>query len=171
MLFKTKVSMVLSQINLFHHKPISCILNLFSKSKLILWGILRNSKLARSVILGNRQRQFLDFDETFAPSLDFTILRLFLAFAADQDFEVHQVDVTTAFLNAPIDRELYVSLPRGYSEYLHAWKQGVEPDLSSLKNSKPAIFKLQKSQYGLKQAPRAWHLCLPRRVSFGTRGA
>ena len=34
--------------------------------------------------------------------------------AAQYEFSVHQMDVKTAFLNAPIDREIYMDQPEGY---------------------------------------------------------
>ena len=51
---------------------------------------------------------------------------------------VHQMDVKTAYLNAPIDCELYVEQPEGYAV----------PNQGDCK----LVWKLKKSLYGLKQS-------------------
>ena len=43
-----------------------------------------------------------------------TYIRMLMQAAADQDLHVHQMDVKTAYLNAPVDCELYVDQPEGY---------------------------------------------------------
>ena len=58
------------------------------------------------------------------------------------------MDVKTADLNAPIDKEIYTSQPEGYN---------VEIPNSS---SGAAVCKLNKSLYGLKQSGRNWNLLL-----------
>ena len=66
-------------------------------------------------------------------------LRLVLALSAIYSFEVHQMDVETAFLNADLD-EVYIRAPEGYTM--------------------PAgcnCIRLKKGLYGLKQTPRAWN--------------
>nr|GFC93790.1 uncharacterized mitochondrial protein AtMg00820-like [Tanacetum cinerariifolium] len=40
----------------------------------------------------------IDYDETFAPVARIEAIRLFLAYAAHEDFTVFQMDVKTAFL-------------------------------------------------------------------------
>jgi hypothetical protein len=41
-------------------------------------------------------------------------LRFLLAYAAVRDYEIHQMDVTTAFLNGPIDVIVFMEQPEGY---------------------------------------------------------
>jgi len=62
-----------------------------------------------------------------------------LALATYYDWEVHQMDFVTAFLNADVDTELYMEQPKGYED----------------ESSK--VCKLLKGLYGLKQAPRGWN--------------
>ena len=66
-----------------------------------------------------------------------------LALAASEDWEVFQLDVQTAFLNAEIQEEVYVKTPSGY-ESLDAT------------TGRPNVMKLKKSLYGLRQSPRNW---------------
>lgn len=65
-----------------------------------------------------------------------------LALAAVHDFELDQMDAVTAFLNAPLEEELYMRAPDGYD---------VQPG---------TVLRLKKSLYGLKQAPRYWNTML-----------
>ena len=91
---------------------------------------------ARLVARGFTQRPGLDYDETYSPVVKFVTLRTMLAIAAYLDMEIHQMDVITAFLNAEIDAEMYMT---------------VEID------GKRLIVRLLKSIYGLKQSPRLWN--------------
>ena len=97
---------------------------------------------ARLVAKGYAQRYGIDFTETFAPVVRFSSLRAILALAASNDYEVHQMDVKTAFLNGDLDEDIYMHQPDGYrvsgGQEQHVWK-------------------LRKSLYGLKQAGRAWN--------------
>jgi hypothetical protein len=54
------------------------------------------------------------------------------------------MDITSAFLNGPIEEEVYVEQPLGFEDEEHH----------------NHIYKLHKTLYGLKQAPRAWYECL-----------
>ncbi|XP_074363905.1 uncharacterized protein LOC141704579, partial [Apium graveolens] len=67
--------------------------------------------------------------------------RLLLALAAKENWEVHHLDVKTAFLNGEINEEVFVKQPEGYV------KRGREH----------LVYKLLKALYGLRQAPRAWY--------------
>ena len=54
-----------------------------------------------------------------------------------------QMDVKTAYLNAPIDCELYEEQPEGY--------------IKTNKQGEKLVWKLKKSLYGLKQSGRNWN--------------
>ena len=66
---------------------------------------------ARLVAKGFNQKYGVDYNETFAPVVQFDSLRLLLAFAATYDMEIHQLDVKTAFLNGDLDEEIFMSQP------------------------------------------------------------
>ena len=95
---------------------------------------------ARLVARGFSQRPGIDYFETFAPVAKFTTLRILLMLAASADWEIHQMDVKTAFLYGDLEEEIYMELPEGI---------GID--------NKDFVCKLQKSLYGLKQAPRVWN--------------
>ena len=54
---------------------------------------------ARLVAKGYAQQEGINFEETFALGSRITTIRYLLAFAAHHNWEVHQGDVKTAFLN------------------------------------------------------------------------
>ena len=95
---------------------------------------------SRLVIGGNHQTFGLDYNETFAPVVKYTTVRLALAIATYLNWEVHQMDFVTAFLNASVDEQIFMRQPAGF--------EVDGPD---------TVCKLSKSLYGLKQAPRRWN--------------
>jgi hypothetical protein len=98
---------------------------------------------ARLVTKGYAQVTCLDFEETFAPVARIESICIFLAYAAHHSFKPFQIDVKSAFLNAPIKEEVYVEQPPGFDDDRY-------PD---------NVYKLSKTLYGLKRAQRAWYEC------------
>ncbi|CAH9115649.1 unnamed protein product [Cuscuta europaea] len=96
---------------------------------------------ARLVIKGYKQREGLDYFDTYSPVTRINSIRMILAIAALRNLEVHQMDVKTAFLNGDIDEEIYMEQPEGFR-------------VPSQENK---VCKIIKSLYGLKQAPKQWH--------------
>ncbi|KAL8110529.1 hypothetical protein AgCh_026307 [Apium graveolens] len=94
---------------------------------------------ARIVAKGYVQQQGRDFDKIFAPVTRLEIVRLPLALTAKNSWEVHHLDVKSAFLNGEIQEEVYVTQPKGFVK----------------KGKEHFIYRLVKSLYGLRQAPRA----------------
>ena len=82
----------------------------------------------------------MDFDETYAPVAKMTSLRIVLAIAAKLHFDIQQMDVETAFLNAKLKEEVYVEVPEGLT---------VAKGCNCLR--------LNRALYGLKQSPREWY--------------
>ncbi len=96
---------------------------------------------ARLVIKGFLQMEGVDYSDTFAPVMKYPSLRLLLAIACICDFEIKQMDVDNAFLNANLNEDIYMVQPQGFISS--------ETPLS--------VYKLKKSLYGLKQAPFLWY--------------
>lgn len=69
---------------------------------------------ARLVAKGYVQRQGIDYEEIFAPVTRLETVRLLLALEAKHDWEVHHLDVKSAFLNGVLFEEVYVSQLKGY---------------------------------------------------------
>jgi len=101
---------------------------------------------ARLVAKGFMQEEGVDYEETFAPVANFTTIRVVLALAAARDWDVQQMDVTTAFLYGELAEEVYMSQPEGYV----------------VVGSEGKVWKLKRGLYGLKQACRGWNERLDR---------
>ena len=67
----------------------------------------------RVVVQGWRQVPGIDCGCTYAPVCRIQSIHMALAVAAREDWEVLQLDVETAFLNAEV-QEVYVKTPPGY---------------------------------------------------------
>ena len=96
---------------------------------------------ARLVIKGFRQKEDLDYFDTYSPVTRITSIRMLIAIASILNLEIHQMDVKTAFLNGELEEEIYMQQPEGF----------VSP------GNENKVCKLVKSLYGLKQAPKQWH--------------
>ena len=69
---------------------------------------------ARLVAQGFTQKYGDDYDETFCPVVRLESLRMMLALAVQHDLELHQVVVTTAFLNGTLEEEVFMKQPEGF---------------------------------------------------------
>ena len=69
---------------------------------------------ARLVAKGYSQIQGINYDETFSPVARYNSIRTILAIANELDFDIHQMDVKTAFLNGNIDADVYMEQPEGF---------------------------------------------------------
>jgi hypothetical protein len=94
---------------------------------------------ARIVACNNHQRYGEEYFETYAPVVDFALVRAFLYLAVCNNMRMAQINVKTAFLNGELDECVWVMSPRGI------------PGHTATKH------KLAKSLYGLKQAHMEWH--------------
>ena len=119
-------------------KPLGC--KWIFKRKMKVDGTIDKFK-ARLVIQGFRQREGIDYFDTYAPVARITTIRLLIALAAIHNLVIHQMDVKTAFLNGVLEEEVYMKQPEGF----------VMP------GNENKVCKLIKSLYGLKQAPKQWH--------------
>lgn len=96
----------------------------------------------RLVAKGFSQMPGMDFDETFAPVVKLTSIRVLCALAVRLKLHTHHLDVDTAFLNGHLEEELYMRLPHGIGA------------------NSGKVVRLLRSIYGLKQASRVWNQLL-----------
>ncbi|CAB3994449.1 Hypothetical predicted protein, partial [Paramuricea clavata] len=69
---------------------------------------------ARLVAQGYSQTEGIDYNEVFSPVVRNTSIRSLLALANILDWEIHQMDVKTAFLQGDLTDEIYMKQPEGY---------------------------------------------------------
>ena len=96
---------------------------------------------ARLVAKGYTQIPGQDFTFTFAPVARWDSIRSVLCLAAIHDYELRQLDIKTAYLNGPLDEEIYLKAPEGFGSSAPYWR-------------------LRKGLYGLRQSGRQWYLTL-----------
>jgi hypothetical protein len=58
----------------------------------------------------------VDYDEVFAPVARLDSVRLLIAMAAHQGWEVHHMNVKLAFLNGDPQEEVFMEQPAGFTE-------------------------------------------------------
>ncbi|GKC81240.1 retrovirus-related pol polyprotein from transposon TNT 1-94, partial [Tanacetum coccineum] len=100
--------------------------------------VLKNK--ARLVAQEFRQKEGIEFEESFEPVARIKAIRIFVANASYKNMMIFQMDVKMAFLNGKLKEEVYVSQPGGF----------VDQDNPS------HVYKLKKVFYAQK-ASRAWY--------------
>jgi hypothetical protein len=100
---------------------------------------------ARLCARGFEQIEGRDYFETFARVVQCLTVRLILVMTIIMGLENKQIDYTAAFVQAPIDTDVYIEMPRMFSAQGKVWK-------------------LRKSIYGLKQSPRNYFLHLKQKL-------
>lgn len=113
-----------------HRKPVQCKWVLHIKRDKT--GTISCFK-ARLVAKGFTQIPGQDFSFTFAPIARWDSICSILCLATINDFELHQLDVKTTYLNSPLDEEIYMKAPEGFHYTSPFWR-------------------LHKGLYGLRQS-------------------
>ncbi|SOV08934.1 uncharacterized protein UDID_17790 [Ustilago sp. UG-2017a] len=91
------------------------------------------------VPLVDSKREGIDYQETFSPVAPLGAIRAILALAVQNDWEVHALDITMAYLNSRLKEAIYMKPPEGSGV---AYRQ---------------VYKVVKGLYGLKQSGREWN--------------
>jgi hypothetical protein len=95
--------------------------------------VVRNK--SRFVAQGYSQKEGINNVETFAP-----VARL-ETFSVAKGFKLHQMDVSSAFVNGVLEEEVFVRQPPRFESEKYPHR----------------VYKLRKVLYGLKKTPRAWY--------------
>ncbi|GKD04824.1 zinc finger, CCHC-type containing protein, partial [Tanacetum coccineum] len=86
--------------------------------------------------LGFRQKEKIDYFDTYVPVARITTIRLLLALAAIHNLVIHLMNVKIAFLNGDLEEEVYMKKPEGF----------IMPDQNQVDNTK----KFLSSRFSMK---------------------
>lgn len=89
--------------------------------------------------LGFLQLYGVGFFETYAAVANMNSIRMILSICCAAGYIIEQLDVDTAYLNADLEEEVYLEVPKG------------------LNASKGKALTLNRALYGLKQSANAWN--------------
>lgn len=82
---------------------------------------------------GFQQNKYKEFNDTYSPTVQADSLRITIAIAAINKWNIKQLDIKAAYLNADLDEKVYMNIPQGDVNY-----------------NKNKIWLLKKALYGLK---------------------
>jgi hypothetical protein len=99
---------------------------------------------ARLNIDGSRMRKGEHYDMTYSPVASWNSVRMLLTLTALHGWHTKQIDFVQAFAQAPIEKTLYMKIPKGI-------------DLECDSDPKDYVLKLHRNIYGQKQAGRVWN--------------
>ena len=110
---------------------------------------------ARLVVHGDKQILSDLFGSNSSPTININILLTVLSVAAKERYDFESVDITGAYLNAPLPEPEYMRLPADLAHIL------VEADESRRQYVNPfdgsIVVKLMKALYGLKNSGKLWY--------------
>jgi hypothetical protein len=91
------------------------------------------------------------YEQTYAPVARWNSIRLLLSMATLNNWHTTKIDYVSAFPQAPVEREFYMQLPRGFD----------------IADAKPGdyVFRLNKNVYGQKSAGRVWNQYLTNKLT------
>lgn len=99
---------------------------------------------ARLVAQSHKQIEGIDFFDTYSPVIKRKTIRLIMALAVENGWDLRLVDVATAYLNSFLEEDVYME----------------QPPFSEEKDVVEFVCNLNKSLYGLHQSGRAWNTYL-----------
>ena len=117
-----------------------------------VWALRRKRKIntnevykwkARLNFDGSKQIKGQHYDESYAPVATWGSVRLLLALTLINNWCTQQIDFVQAYPQAPIEREVYMKIPKGF-EIVNG-------------NPNEYVLKLRKNVYGQVQAGRVWN--------------
>jgi hypothetical protein len=105
---------------------------------------------ARLNIDGSKMEKGVHYSETYAPVASWNTIRLLLSLKAVHNWHTRQLDYVLAFPQAPVEKELYLYIPKGFD------MEGGD--------TKNFVLKVHRNIYGQKQAGRVWNKYLTNKL-------
>jgi len=97
---------------------------------------------ARVVARGFKQKKGIDFELTYSPTLNIDALKLIISLSSSLNWDIMQLDIKAAYLNAKLDTDIYITIPPGDPYFGRGY------------------WKLNKALYGLRQSGRQWNITI-----------
>jgi hypothetical protein len=98
---------------------------------------------ARLNLDGSKQVQGRDFDESYSPVATWSSIRTLLTIGLLKGWKSRQIDFVAAYTQAPVERDTYMELPRGF--------------VVEGRGSGDFVLKIHRNLYGGKSAGRVWN--------------
>ncbi|CAI7878053.1 unnamed protein product [Closterium sp. NIES-53] len=96
---------------------------------------------ARYVARGFSEQQEVDFFHTFSPNPKMTTLRVLLHVAAQRDYKLHSLELSTSFLQGSLHEEIWQRRPPGFTGSFPAGTQTTLADLGfAPSTAEPSLF-------------------------------
>jgi len=96
---------------------------------------------SRLIVKGCAQRYSDNFTETFSPVARYSSIKLVIAVAVKSGLYMHQMELSSAYLNSDLHDTVYMRQPEGFIDDQYPKR----------------VLELHKSLYGLKQSDREWN--------------
>lgn len=103
---------------------------------------------ARLNIDGSRMVKGVHYDQTYSPVASWKSIRLLLIMIAKNRWHSRQIDYVLAFPQAPVEKEIYMKIPKGFDLDTTGFPKGT--------NTNDYVLRLNRNVYGQKQASRVW---------------
>lgn len=97
------------------------------------------TKKARLVAKGFQIEKEDPLNPLYAPVARMATIRMIMSLATQQNWELKQLDIPTAFLNGTLETDIYIKPPRGINV------------------NKDKVLKLNRALYGLRDSPKCWN--------------
>ena len=106
---------------------------------------------ARLNLDGSRMKQGEHYEESYSPVAKWNSIQTVLALSAMNKWHTKQINYVHAFPQAPIDREIYMKIPKGF-------------DLGEGTNPTDYVLHIHRNIYGKKDSGRVWNQYLTKKL-------
>ena len=100
-----------------------------------------SSQKSRLVAQGFTQCEGINFNNTFSPTAKLTAIWIIAVIAVRKDWELEQMDVDVAYLNASLKENIYMHQPKGFE----------------VPSQEDKMIHLKRAIYGLRQSGCEWY--------------
>lgn len=110
---------------------------------------------SRLVARGFEQREGLDYNEAFAPTVKSSLWRVILALSLQLERKVTRADIVTAYLEGKLDEEIYMDRFPLLDDFMSDSRFAHRA--AELGFTGESVILLGQAIYGLRQSGRQWH--------------